>query len=80
LFVPHTVVDASKAVREFKKDTQNPILVVFSGGGKVQKRETRKILKLGLPVYPSVERALKLLAFCGRGEEDIMTAAERSHG
>jgi len=61
------VVDASKAVQEFKKDSQKPIVVVFSGGGKVQERETKRILKLGVPIYPNVERALKFFAFCGRG-------------
>jgi len=40
------------AVEAFKKKTDKPIVVVFSGGGEIQEKETRKIIDLNVPVFP----------------------------
>jgi acetyltransferase len=53
------VLDAAAAVRSFWENTDKPIVVSFSGGGKVQEEEAHKIRDLGIPVYPNVERALR---------------------
>jgi len=54
---------ASEAVQAFKKRTDKPIIVEFSGGGDVEAIEKRKIVELGVPVFASAERALVFLHY-----------------
>jgi acyl-CoA synthetase (NDP forming) len=58
------ILDAAEAVQAFQRNSRKPIVVAFSGGGKIQKKETAKIRRLGIPIYPNVERALKFFAKC----------------
>jgi len=58
------VVGASKVVAAFKRNTDKPIVVAFSGGGKVEEEERNKIYDLKVPVYPSVTRAMKYFQRC----------------
>ncbi len=61
------ILDAAAAVRTFQRNSEKPIVIAFSGGGKIQKKETAKIRRLRIPIYPNVERALKFFALGGRG-------------
>jgi len=61
------ILDAAAAVRTFQRNSDKPIVIAFSGGGKIQKKETAKIRRLRIPIYPNVERALKFFALGGRG-------------
>jgi len=58
------VQNASQAVAAFKKVMKKPIVVVFSGGGEIQKLEAPKIQELGVPVFPTVERAMTYYRYC----------------
>jgi len=60
------VAGASKVVAAFKRNTDKPIVVAFSGGGKVEEEERKKIYDLKVPVYPSVTRAMRYFQFCYR--------------
>ena len=52
------VVRAGEIVAAYKKRTDKPIFVAFSGGGEVEKHEWPLIQAQGVPVFPSVERAM----------------------
>ncbi len=58
------VLNASKIVSDFKKNTDKPIVVVFSGGGEVEKMERKKIYDLKVPIYPTVTRAIRYFHVC----------------
>lgn len=60
------VEEASKVVAAFQRNTDKPIIVAFSGGGKVEEEEKKRIYDLKVPVYPSVTRAMKYFTFCAR--------------
>jgi acyl-CoA synthetase (NDP forming) len=63
------VEGASRAVQAFLEGTTKPILVAFSGGGEIEAEEKLKIMRLGVPVFPTVERAMTYFRFCGRSCE-----------
>ncbi|MFC2105868.1 hypothetical protein ACFLS0_03870 [Candidatus Bipolaricaulota bacterium] len=52
------VVNASRAAEVFLRKTNRPVLVMLSGGGEVEEREAQRCAGLGIPVFPSVERAM----------------------
>jgi acyl-CoA synthetase (NDP forming) len=54
---------ASEAVQAFRNRSNKPIIVEFSGGGDVETVEKRKIIEMGVPVFPSAERALAFLRY-----------------
>ncbi len=54
---------ASEAVQAFRNRTDKPIIVEFSGGGDVEAVEKRRIVEMGVPVFPSAERALPFLRY-----------------
>jgi len=54
---------ASEAVQAFRSRSNKPIIVEFSGGGDVEAVEKRKIIEMGVPVFPSAERALAFLRY-----------------
>ena len=54
---------ASEAVQAFRNRSNKPIIVEFSGGGDVEVVEKRKIIEMGVPVFPSAERALAFLRY-----------------
>ncbi len=53
----HPVADASQAVSPGAGE-----LVVFLGGTEVERSEKQKMLQLGIPVFPTPERAVRTLA------------------
>jgi acyl-CoA synthetase (NDP forming) len=57
---------AAEVVEGFRKHTRNPIVVAFSGGGQIEATERKKIFDLGVPVYPSVARAMKYFQRCAK--------------
>jgi acyl-CoA synthetase (NDP forming) len=64
---------ASSAVKMFKERGGKPVFVVFCGGGTIEEVERPKIAELGLPVFPSVERALGYFrALSQAGVENIV--------
>jgi acyl-CoA synthetase (NDP forming) len=60
------VQQAARVVEEFRKQTAKPIVVAFSGGGQVEAEERAKIIDFGVPVYPSIARAMKYFQECAR--------------
>lgn len=58
------VLNASRIVSDFKKNTDKPIVVVFSGGGEVEEMERKKIYDLKVPIYPTVTRAIRYFHVC----------------
>lgn len=60
------VEEASKAVEAFLDNSKKPVIVEFSGGGSVELFEKKEIIKLGVPVFGSAERALPFLRYFSR--------------
>lgn len=57
------VENSSNAVRLFKERSGTPMIVAFSGGGTPEEVEKQKIINLGVPVFPCVERAMAYFRF-----------------
>jgi acetyl coenzyme A synthetase (ADP forming)-like protein len=53
---------ASDAISRSRSLTEKPIVVSYLGGADVEKQETLKMRGMGIPVYPSPERAAAALS------------------
>ncbi len=55
------IPQAAEAVKSVLKITEKPVLVCYIAGGEVEEEEKTKMHKMGIPVYPSPERAVTAL-------------------
>ncbi|MEM3506891.1 MAG: CoA-binding protein [Candidatus Bathyarchaeia archaeon] len=55
------IVGAAEVIKESMEKTEKPIVVVFLGGGEVEKSEKEKMQYHGIPVFPTPERGIKAL-------------------
>lgn len=53
------IVNASEAVARLRAQTHKPIFVAFLGGGAVEKEESKRMHREGIPVFPTPERAVR---------------------
>ena len=53
---------ATEMIQNLQKSTEKPIIVVYLGGGEIEKVERAKMHALGIPVFPTPERAVKALS------------------
>ena len=53
---------ATEMIQNLRKTTEKPIIVVYLGGGDVEKEESMKMHRLGIPVFRTPERAVKALS------------------
>jgi acetyl coenzyme A synthetase (ADP forming)-like protein len=53
---------ASEMIVNLQKTTEKPIIVVYLGGGEIEKVERAKMHSLGIPVFSTPERAVKALS------------------
>lgn len=52
---------AYEAVERLRASTGKPLVVVYLGGGDVEKEESAKMLAAGIPVFPTPERAVRAI-------------------
>jgi acyl-CoA synthetase (NDP forming) len=50
-----------EAMIRLRKRIRQPLVVCFLGGGEVQEKETLEMHRAGIPVFPSPERAVKVI-------------------
>jgi acyl-CoA synthetase (NDP forming) len=53
------IAGASSVIERVSSITQKPLVISYLGGGDVEKEETRLIQRLGIPVFPTPERAVR---------------------
>jgi acetyl coenzyme A synthetase (ADP forming)-like protein len=55
------IVGAAEAMKKASEGTEKPIVVIYEGGGQVEDNERAKMHAMGIPVFPSPERAVTAL-------------------
>ncbi len=55
------IAGACEVVQGLKKKTGKEIMVTYIGGGDIEKEEVLKMHQVGIPVFPTPERAVKAL-------------------
>jgi acetyl coenzyme A synthetase (ADP forming)-like protein len=55
------IVGAAEAIKKASETTEKPIIVVYEGGGQVEDDERARMHSMGIPVFPSPERAVTAL-------------------
>lgn len=53
------IVNAAEEINIASQHIKKPIMVVYFGGGEVETKERTKMQSMGIPVFPSPERAVK---------------------
>lgn len=56
------IPDAAEQIRKVVQKTTKPVLVSYLGGGEVESREAARMQALGIPVFPTPDRAVVALS------------------
>lgn len=52
------IAGSCEAIDRIRRKTEKPVVVCYLGGGEIEKIESRKMHGLGIPVFPTPERAV----------------------
>ncbi|MBS7622180.1 CoA-binding protein [Candidatus Bathyarchaeota archaeon] len=63
---------AAEAVKRIVEKTDKPVVVCYVGGAEVEEREKEKMHSMGIPVFPSPERAVTALHALVKRYESLM--------